>query len=146
MDQLSDDDKNYLYSMCHYTNNNFAYKYDTGLNIDSELKISNFVPTYDRWCLNCGATESQFKCGKCKSVYFCSKKCQKKCWPIHKKHCGRNLFANCSYCCDPDITIKCENCPVQWCSKKCKDNLYEAHKEFDCDNFHKLFGVRYLDY
>ena len=41
-----------LYRRCYLTNNNFAYKYDSGINPESDLKILNFVPTYDEWCLN----------------------------------------------------------------------------------------------
>lgn len=54
-----------LYKYCYLTNNNFAYK-------------------YDKWCLNCSTKDVDFRCGKCKSVFFCDVNCQKKCWKIHK--------------------------------------------------------------
>ena len=76
---------------CSYTtNNNFAYKYDKGEDYEGELKILNFVPTYDKWCLTCGYKDARKRCSKCKSVYFCDRKCQTKAWNIHKKHCDRD--------------------------------------------------------
>lgn len=129
-----------LYRCCYLTNNNFAYKYDSGINPESELKILNFVPTYDTWCLNCGNKNAQNRCSGCKSVYFCNRQCQKKCWPIHKKHCQRDLFSICSFCCKDSPGIKCDNCPVKFCDEKCKSKLYISHKEYDCDNFNRIFG------
>ncbi len=29
------------------------------------------------------------KCGKCKEVYYCSKRCQKEHWEIHKYECSK---------------------------------------------------------
>ncbi|KAK3638455.1 hypothetical protein LTR56_013095 [Elasticomyces elasticus] len=38
-------------------------------------------------CGICGNTGVLFKCGRCKSLYYCSKICQAKDWPIHKMLC-----------------------------------------------------------
>eukprot|EP00539_Tryblionella_compressa_P009458 CAMPEP_0178783456 /NCGR_PEP_ID=MMETSP0745-20121128/3697_1 /TAXON_ID=913974 /ORGANISM="Nitzschia punctata, Strain CCMP561" /LENGTH=198 /DNA_ID=CAMNT_0020440973 /DNA_START=9 /DNA_END=605 /DNA_ORIENTATION=- len=43
-----------------------------------------------RTCSNCGKSEGVTLscCSRCKSVYFCSKECQREQWPIHKKVCN----------------------------------------------------------
>ncbi|KAI0667951.1 hypothetical protein C8Q78DRAFT_1081820 [Trametes maxima] len=39
-------------------------------------------------CAVCGVMNVQLKwCGKCHGIWYCSKECQKKHWPIHKKGC-----------------------------------------------------------
>ena len=144
---LSSVEKQALYPKCHKTNNNFAYKYDTNGDYDSEIKIFNFVPTYDKWCLNCPSKDAQYRCAGCKAVYFCSKKCQKDSWKVHQKHCGRNIFAYCIGCAKSvDISNKCDKCPVRFCSDKCRKDLYNAHRDFDCDYFSKTFGEFYLNH
>ena len=147
MENIPQEQKQILYKNCFVTNNNFAYKIETNDNPDSELKIFNFVPTYDPWCLGCSNKSSKYKCSKCKSVYFCSTNCQKKCWSIHKKHCGQNIFGYCISCCKPASTNnKCQNCPVRFCSDKCKNEIYNSHIDYDCKYFAKTFGKNYLDY
>jgi MYND finger len=37
-------------------------------------------------CANCGASV-KFKCSRCLRVCYCSKQCQEKHWPLHKKIC-----------------------------------------------------------
>jgi hypothetical protein len=37
--------------MSYLTNNNFAYKYDTNMDYSSELKMFNYVTSYEPWCL-----------------------------------------------------------------------------------------------
>lgn len=139
----------------YLTNNYCAYKYDAGEDYYGELKLENFVPTYDKWCLGCTDVykPATKKCSKCKSVYFCSKECQLKCWPIHKKHCKRDLFTLCITCGRLDPKIKCSDCelpnvdncfsgscPVKFCSEECKDKIFAMHKEHDCEYFSKTFG------
>ena len=80
MDRIPPEHKVIFNNYCFLTNNNFAYKYDANDNPDSELKIFNFVPTYDTWRLGCSNKSAEHRCSTCKSVYFCSIKCQKKCW------------------------------------------------------------------
>ncbi|KAK5709128.1 hypothetical protein LTR17_020062 [Elasticomyces elasticus] len=43
--------------------------------------------TVPQVCGICGNTGALFKCGRCKSLYYCSKSCQAKDWPIHKMVC-----------------------------------------------------------
>lgn len=143
--QQLDRDKPRLYNICYKTNNRFAYKQDlTGIAPDDELKIYNFVPTYDAWCLFCDAKDCKFRCPTCKVIYYCSAECQKKSWPIHKKHCGRNVFCVCILCGSDNPQMVCDRCPVKYCNDKCKGEIYKAHKEFDCDTYHKLFGTGLL--
>ena len=146
MNTIPDEYKMLLYRNCYLSNNNFAYKYDTNDNYENELKIYNFVPTYDKWCLRCLDRDARYKCSDCKAVYFCGRECQRKCWKVHKKHCKRNLFSLCSTCGSDNITLKCDKCPVKFCSDKCKNQIYGDHKEFDCEYFHKTFGEKYLDF
>lgn len=130
-----------LYAICYKTNNRFAYKQDlTGISPDDELKVYNFTPTYDRWCLFCNKQNCTFRCSKCKVIYYCGAECQKKSWPIHKKHCGRDLFCVCSFCGRDNPGISCDKCPVKFCNDACKNKIYKAHQEFDCDNYRKMFN------
>ena len=133
--------------------NNFAYHFD---NKDEkkflrDSKTYNFVPTYDNWCLTCDKKGIEKKCSKCKSVYFCDRECQRKAWKTHKKHCGRDLFSNCSFC-GGDIDkshveyFKCPDCPIKICSNTCKGNIFKQHKDMDCEYFSKVFGKTYLNY
>ena len=41
-------------------------------------------------CQFCGK-EGALRCSKCKRVYYCSKQCQVRDWPIHKSVCGKYL-------------------------------------------------------
>ena len=154
---------------CYQSDNYYAYEYDKHLlNITSSVqhdsiediyktstkslykfsKYTNFVPCYDKWCLNCGSNCSR-RCSGCKSVFFCSKKCQKVSWHIHQKHCSRDLFKLCIQCGQdlksipnsimPDLPA-CDSCPVKFCSNTCKDKIYKQHVEYDCSYFTKVFG------
>lgn len=123
--------KNYL------SNNRYAYHHDKfSLTSDSkykilrdnEMKTHNFVPTYDKWCLFCNTG--------CKTIYFCSKKCQLAAWSIHKNHCKRDQFMLCSFCGSETPDSKCESCPVKFCTC-CKDKIY---KEYDCNYFASAFN------
>ncbi|AYV81166.1 MAG: putative ankyrin repeat and MYND domain-containing protein 2 [Harvfovirus sp.] len=137
---LSEGEIKKLAPLCYESNNRFAYKYDlTGKIPESELKVLNFVPTYDKWCLFCDKKECTKRCSICKTVYFCDKECQGRAWAIHKKHCGRNLFTICISCGSNNIKIKCEKCPVWYCGDKCKRSIAAPHAEFDCDHFIKIF-------
>lgn len=39
-------------------------------------------------CIVCGDTDKNMKCGKCKSVHYCSQRCQKADWFQHKNQCA----------------------------------------------------------
>lgn len=137
---------------CYKGCNRFAYLHDkhqenpTRQNLarmERDMKYTNFVPMYDTWCLNCDDRGSEFKCGKCRAVWFCSVKCQKESWKIHKRHCGRELFIVCATC-GCDVTsgevIECGDCPVKYCSEKCKRQIHQAHVEYgDCAKFASMF-------
>jgi hypothetical protein len=136
---------------CYASDNNFAYKADLFYAQPNEVNMNrmygdskeiNFVPTYDKWCLYCDNKSATKRCKGCKTVYFCNADCQKKAWPIHKKHCKRNLFTICASCgeqLNQDEKLTCDGCPVSWCSEYCKNKIYEPHKDIDCKNFAKLF-------
>lgn len=133
-----------IHSHCYDTNNRYAYYSDLGdgKKREKEIKVLNFVPTYDKWCLVCNRRDARFRCTRCKTIYFCSPDCQMKAWPIHSRHCGRNQFSLCC-CCGTKLTanhIKCEKCPVGYCSQKCFQQLSSPHKDFDCNNFAELFN------
>lgn len=128
---------------CYFSNNRYAYNYDIGdsKRIGEETKIYNFVPTYDKWCLYCNKKGVELRCSKCKAIYFCNQECQIKAWPIHKKHCDRDLFQVCAGC-GIGLTlmkIQCGKCPVKYCSEECKNRLHSAHIEFDCEHFQRMF-------
>jgi len=134
--------------MEYKTDNNFAYKYElckiepTTENIKSlenDMKMYNFVPTYDKWCLYCDNKDAKKKCA-CHSVYFCNKECQQKAWFIHKNHCKRNLFTICILCGNPNPKIKCDKCPVKFCDDQCKQKIIKPHIDIDCEHFQKNFN------
>ena len=139
-----EENSGFLGNSCYLSNNRFAYYFDRSLQGDEvylqqETKHMNFVPTYDKWCLFCNDKNAKYRCTGCKTIYFCDKKCQKKAWVIHKNHCSRNQFILCCACGNNDIKIKCKDCPVMYCSKDCKNSFEEMHKDYDCDNFKKLY-------
>ena len=141
MEQL----KQYVYK----TNNRYAYYIDrfkaSGDDNDEltsmdELKMTNFVPTYDMWCLYCNAKDVTLRCSRCKTVAFCNRECQAKAWNIHKRHCGRDQFCICAGCGNDFAPFKCGRCPVKFCSEECCAAIIEDHKACDCDKFVELFG------
>jgi hypothetical protein len=129
-----------LIERCYLVDNNFAYRYDTKGDYKQHIKVFNFVPTYDKWCLTCEKKGVNQRCARCHSVYFCDRACQQKAWPIHKKHCSRNLFVLCLTCGEPNPSLKCKDCPVRFCSPKCQSGLLQTHIEFDCKYFNKTFA------
>lgn len=143
-------------AQCYACNNRYAYyadKYDVDkdessfLLRDGELKVHNFVPTYDKWCLYCNKKGVKAHCGRCKTVYFCDRSCQEKAWYIHRRHCGRDQFVLCAHCGthlsdQSSGGVKCDRCPVRFCSVQCMVLILAAHKEFDCETFATLFAVK----
>merc|ERR1711923_644903 len=43
-------------------------------------------------CVVCDESPAKFQCGKCHSVDYCSKQCQKKDWSRHKELCAPAVF------------------------------------------------------
>lgn len=133
MDQML---RKQLIPRCYVTNNRFAYIFDTQGDIETEMKYTNFTPTYDKWCLYCNKKNVSLRCSVCKFVYFCNQDCQRKAWTIHQKHCKRDLFKICISCGSSIIKLKCDDCPVKFCSLKCKDEIIKPHVEYgDCKKF-----------
>lgn len=142
-------DRNWRF--CYEVDNNFAYKKDV---FDAEktkensermmayIKCFNFVPTYDCWCIYCGKRGVSKRCTRCKHVFFCNQACQTTAWPIHKRHCGRNVFSRCATCGTVVANkVSCpDGCPVAWCSESCREQLLVAHRDFDCVHFQEMFG------
>ena len=130
------------YFLCYKADNVFAYRADSGKDLLRDYKLYNFVPVYDKWCLYCDKKDVKMRCQGCSAVFFCDKECQKKAWPIHKKHCGRKLFAICIACGNPncETLFSCDSCPVKYCCQDCKRIVHSQHKEFDCEYFSKTFG------
>lgn len=141
--------KSTLHQACYHTNNNYAYFYDLNQSgpsvfskrrLEQEEKYTNFVPTYDHWCLYCNNKSAKKRCGQCKAVYFCNQKCQKLAWKIHQKHCGQNLFQYCATCGRSELkySLKCEKCPVRFCSQTCYNILIKPHLEIDCQTMQRF--------
>lgn len=129
---------------CYLSNNRYAYYADISDEKMrcTEVKVYNFVPTYDKWCLYCNNHNAKMRCTRCKTIYFCNIECQKRAWSVHKKHCGRDQFILCCYCgvINKNVpSVKCDKCPVRYCSQECYNKLHTAHKDFDCDTFCALF-------
>jgi hypothetical protein len=49
-------------------------------------------------CEVCGTTEGIHWCSKCHGIGYCSRECQLKDWPVHKKECDELREANSYYC------------------------------------------------
>jgi MYND finger len=73
-----------------------------------------FFPEKMRCCSVCEANATQ-RCQGCETAY-CSRKCQKQDWPVHKARCDR-FFLGCAGC-HVQITSK------QWMCKSCRLNYY----------------------
>ena len=132
----------------HYPNYNcdnyYAYDFDTeSKRMNLMIKITNFFPNRNKWCLFCNEHDVVKMCSGCKTVRFCNRDCQLKAWKVHKKHCSRDLFKICSSCgkdIDEKESIKCDDCPIKYCSEDCKSKIIESHKESgDCKYFTGIF-------
>jgi hypothetical protein len=55
----------------------------------SELAIStrSSLPAAGPVCIGCGVRGAHNRCSKCKKAAYCSRECQVKDWPIHRKTC-----------------------------------------------------------
>uniref|UniRef100_A0A915A697 MYND-type domain-containing protein n=1 Tax=Parascaris univalens TaxID=6257 RepID=A0A915A697_PARUN len=46
-----------------------------------------YLPNYCSYCLEPDRTTKLEKCAACKSIFYCSRSCQKADWPMHKVEC-----------------------------------------------------------
>jgi MYND finger protein len=109
--------------------------------ISTNIRPLNFIPTYQDWCLGCDKTNVKFRCSKCRTVKFCSVSCQRKCWPIHKKHCGRDLFTHCIVCGSDKVTLTCDKCPIRYCGTICRSMFHIHHRKEDCLSLTQIFST-----
>ena len=63
-------------------------KYQGDENSEKDEENTKIVENL-RECSNCTKLDSNYKCSKCKKVFYCSKKCQKEDWKSHKKICKK---------------------------------------------------------
>lgn len=61
-----------------------------GLLCNRCLFVHNSLLDMSFKCQFCGK-EGALRCSKCKRVYYCSKQCQVRDWPMHKSVCGKYL-------------------------------------------------------
>lgn len=99
--------------------------------------------SHHKGCRQCGTSCNQ-KCGDCAAVRYCSKKCQKKNWPLHREHCGIAAEAllywtpflrngECAQCAEriQAKSFLCTHCQCEvYCSKKCSVAHKKTHKQF----------------
>eukprot|EP00118_Oscarella_pearsei_P017758 m.178578 g.178578 ORF g.178578 m.178578 type:complete len:1073 (+) comp39180_c0_seq1:119-3337(+) len=52
-----------------------------------ERGIDRPAPSHAEKCFTCSEASNLLRCGKCRKVWFCSKKCQKAGWKKHKINC-----------------------------------------------------------
>ena len=72
---------------------NFKLNYEllSLLNFNWNAFILNYMKKKEnKLCLNCGEIDNLKKCLKCKKVYYCSPKCQRETFYLHKNFCFVN--------------------------------------------------------
>ena len=61
----------------------------TGILTNSEMLNDMLSLKRSTCCANCSIKKIQLnRCGRCKTVFYCSRECQKNHWSSHKKVCG----------------------------------------------------------
>lgn len=135
----------YVIECCILTDLSYAWRSDTERSTIRFDKYFNFRPSEDKLCIVCDKPDAQFLCSKCKSIRFCSKKCQKIAWKVHKTRCGFNLFTICINCGDDNPKYQCRYCPVKYCKEECISGLHDLHMEHDCVNYRKKFSKDYSE-
>lgn len=55
--------------------------------LEQDIEINSEINSSKKNCGNCGTDSCEKRCGKCKLIYYCSLKCQRQHWKIHKAEC-----------------------------------------------------------
>ncbi|KAF5833440.1 hypothetical protein DUNSADRAFT_10266, partial [Dunaliella salina] len=64
------------------------------LNTDRERDLKALQAASTK-CANCGASGGELlRCSRCKAAWFCSLKCHRAYWPMHRSFCKKNDFAD----------------------------------------------------
>ena len=102
-------------------------------------------------CDSCGKTgESLLRCGKCRSVRYCNKICQRGHWELHKKSCGKikeisekkkdftsglddgqsSSLKTCNSCGKTGFDLRrCASCKLAWyCETTCRKQDLISHQ------------------
>lgn len=87
-------------------------------------------------CSHCSSDpEKLLKCARCRKVQYCTRLCQQKHWPEHRKSCvseetKRAAISTCAYCLKTSDSLrKCTRCQaVCYCDKECQQNHWSEHR------------------
>ena len=93
-------------------------------------------------CSNCKSQcylDKQYQsCGKCRSVYYCSKECQKKDWPAHKPECNEDTL-ELSLLLNSVVRIYC----TEGGDTKCLTNILKYFNQTNTDFMNKCFEITF---
>ena len=138
------------FPVLNMVDNNFAYHscLQNKYKMFENCKVTNFVPTYDKWCLYCDDR------GKPKRRVLDVNQYSSVIQPVKRKPGKfiKNTVEGTYFGTVPVVVIllpklivkivgtSVKNVPVKFCSPKCRERLYADHKMIDCDYFAKTFN------